>query len=183
MQIKLKYGASDPDFQFYLSSNRIDLFKVVIKNPSSRTLKLMFRKTEYLDGNKSNVDTIANWKYNKLLNIAPKDSLQFSVLTSHITKDSLRFNFNYSGGSFYTHSSKLDSEMYSLRDAQESHGIDKKISSKSISPILACTQPYPNPNNPNMFHYCPITAEGVEIPHWYNHYGIKHYVIFDLTSE
>lgn len=184
VQVKLKYGADDPDLKFYMMANKIDLYKIKIANSTSRPVKFTIVSKEIWDGNITKVDTLMSAKYFNKLSLNTGDSLNLSVLTSHITSDSIRFNFDFNrAGSTYVKFSKSKSESYSLRDGVLSNGRQIKLSSNGVYPLLVYSLPYEDPKYPGYLFYCKLTGENISPLDWYEKYGIKHYIIFDLITE
>lgn len=183
LRITIKYGADDPDLRFYMMSNNHDLFKIGLHNDCKESIKISIICKEIKEGVLIQKDTLTSWKYFPKLVLKSLDSLNLSVLTSHITKDSLRFNFEFDkGGSISYHASKLNSDLYSLRDAINSDNSQVKLP-KGSSTFLVYSLPYVDPKNPNILYYCELTARGVSPENWYKEYGIKHYIIFDLMLD
>lgn len=184
LRIHIDYGATDPDLRFYMRSNDIEFFKIKISNTSQKQVKLFLVSKAVKAGQVVRVDTINSWQDHPRFLLNSSDSVQFSAMTSHITDDSLRFNFEMDkGGGFYIYASKLKSDDYSFRDALNSDGSDVHFPFNESKPFLVYALPYIDPKYPNRLNYCELTNDGIVPDEWFTRYGIAHYIIFELKAE
>lgn len=106
--------------------------------------------------------------------------LSFSVLAKQTEQNKLKMQFNFPGFSVTREFDAIDTEDdYSLRNiANES---DLNIEYGKIFYLLAYILPYDIGNG--FKSYCEVGRHGKDILQWGEKFGLKHYILFEMTID
>jgi hypothetical protein len=180
-QVEIHSGVSDPALQDLLSASNVNYFRLVCKDSLLRGQPFYLIAKEYKYKKLHSTDTVFRQVPVAYLGSGKKDKkMEIRLLARYRNLDTVEMHLRYPSVSTRKIYSTLAKDTYSLRDALNSHGDPVRVAVGRPVPVWVYSLPYEDPKKPGYLFYCELTAKGVPPEKWGEHYGVQHYLIFEL---
>jgi hypothetical protein len=181
LKMETEYASNNPEIRDILSFEGIDYLKIKFSDEalSDKSYKLIVK--EIWDGSITAESVIID---SKTIGVKQFETVNDSVLNmkviSKLTSDNqLKITFKFPRFSITKKYNAIKSDDYSLRNlADES---DLEIGYNKAFYLLAYILPYEREDGSKS--WCDVGSSGDTIEKWGKEFGIKHYLLFEMTFE